>query len=276
MRGGWLALRDLPFWVVTALVYVFLLWPFVVVAVLSLGTRDLMSFAIPPPELSVELYQNIPIKYFETFSVSFSVAAASAIISALIGGAAALGIVRSQIPGKEFLQNFFRLPLQIPFVVTGVVFLQFYNQVFRVIELDLLASIFGLVLAHGFVTIPYSVGAISAVLMRINPEIEEAAQSLGASNWSTFRRVTFPLMRPGIFAGMAYAFIISFGDVPVALFLAGGGFVTLPVEIFQDVQFNFEPVLFSVSTLVVIFSGVMIVAMQRFAGLDLVLPSSKR
>lgn len=266
--------RDGLFWAITVAVYVFLLGPFAVVGLLSLGGSNL-TFALPPPEITLALYQDIPDKYFRTFGVSFAVAAVTAAVATLIGATAALGIVRGRIPGKEVLQALFRVPLQIPLVVTGVVFLQFYNLVFIASGVDLVGSLPGLILAHALVTIPYSVGSVSAVLQRMSPDVEEAAAILGASHWSTFRRVTLPAMRPGIFAGMMYAFITSFGDVPIALFLVSGSYVTLPVEMFQDMQFDFNPALFAVSTLVGIFSTVLIVAMQRLAGLDLVLPSGK-
>lgn len=276
MTLRWLIVRQLPLWIVATIVYLFLLGPVAIVIILSFGGEQANSFELPPREFSLDLYWQIPSKYFRMFAVSFSVAAVSAILATLIGGAAALGIMRGNLPGKNQLQEYFRLPLQIPFVVTGVVFLQFYNQLFRAIGLDFLGTFVGLVMAFVFVTIPYGVGTISAVLARISPEFEEAAQSLGASGWTTFRRVTFPLMRPGIFAGLSYAFIISFGDVPIALFLVGSDYVTLPVEIFQDMQFDFDPSLFAVSTLVVIFSVALIVGTQRLTGLDLVLPAAKR
>jgi putative spermidine/putrescine transport system permease protein len=114
------------------------------------------------------------------------------------------------------------------------------------------------------------------VLTRVNPRLEEAAASLGASDWSTFKRVTFPLIRPGVIAGVLYAFIISFGDVPIAVFLAGGSFVTLPVEVFQSLQFDFDPGILALSTLVVIFSLILIVVMQRLVGLDIILETGRR
>ena len=84
------------------------------------------------------------------------------------------------------------------------------------------------------------------------------------------------MLKPGLFAGFFYAFIVSFGDVPIAVFLASGNFVTLPVAIFQTLQFDFEPAVLALSTLVVIFSALLIIGMQKLVGFELVLPSARR
>jgi putative spermidine/putrescine transport system permease protein len=259
---------------VAVFVYAFLLAPFFVVMVASLEGSQAFFYNFPPGQLSLAWYVDIPAKYFRAFGVSLVVGATSAMVAGLVGTAAALGIVRGRVRRQPLVQAFFRLPLQIPFVVTGVVFLQFYYRLVDVIGVNLAGTLVGLILAHVFVSIPYAVGTVSSVLVRLNPQLEEAAAILGAGGWSTFRRVTFPLIRPGIFAGVLYAFIISFGDVPVAVFLAGSNIVTLPVEIFHSLQFDFNPAILALSTMVVLFSLVLIVLMQRVVGLDIVLRTS--
>ena len=252
-------------------VYVFLLAPFLVVAIASLEGSQALFYNFPPRQLSLAWYGEIPVKYFRAFGVSLAVGAVTAVVAGAIGTAAALGLVRGRLRYAPLLQAAFRMPLQIPFVVTGVVFLQAYYRLVDVVGVNLAGRLPGMILAHVFVTIPYTVGTVSSVLVRQNPRFEEAAAALGASPWSTFRRVTFPLVRPGIFAGILYAFIISFGDVPIAIFLAGSNTVTLPVEIFQSLQFDFNPALLALSTLTVLFSLALVVVMQRVVGLDIVL-----
>jgi putative spermidine/putrescine transport system permease protein len=259
---------------VAVFVYVFLLAPFFVVAIASLEGSQAFFYNFPPRQLSLAWYGEIPVKYFRAFGVSLAVGAITALISGITGTAAALGLVRGRIRHQPLVQAVFRLPLQIPFVVTGVVFLQAYYRLVDVVGVNLAGSLSGMILAHVFVTIPYTVGAVSSVIVRMSPRLDEAAASLGASAWSTFRRVSFPLVRPGIFAGVLYAFIISFGDVPIAVFLAGSNTVTLPVEIFQSLQFDFNPAVLALSTLVVIFSLALIIVMQRVVGLDIVLRTS--
>ena len=168
------------------------------------------------------------------------------------------------------------MPIQIPTVVTGTVFLQFYYYLLSILGINLMQSIGGIFVAHLFVAIPYSVGSISAVLVRMDTSIEDASLSLGASNWNTFWQVTFPALKPGIGAGLFYAFIISFGDVPIALFLSTPGTLTLPVLIFQDMQFDFHVSMLAMSTIVTLSSLVFIMGIQKIGGLDLVSASAAK
>jgi len=138
-----------------------------------------------------------------------------------------------------------------------------------------LGNIAGLVIAHCFVSIPYCIASISSILLRVDASSEEASIIHGASHWETFRLVTFPSIRPGLLAGTFYAFILSFGDVPIAIFLTGPNTTTLPVQIFQDMQFDFRPGMLAISTIIVVFSLVAIIGLQKLAGLDLVDPTRK-
>src|SRR5262249_6753331 len=139
----------------------------------------------------------------------------------------------------------------------------------------LLGSFPGYVIAHTFFCIPYAVGAIGAVITAGLDGIENAARVAGATEWRVFRRITLPALKPGVFAGFFFAFIVSFGDVPVSVFLGSGGTVPLPVEVFQTLQFDFDPRVLAISTIVVVLSSGFIVAMQRLIGLDLVLPGAR-
>jgi putative spermidine/putrescine transport system permease protein len=248
----------------------------VAVALASLEGQQTYHFQFPPESFSLAWYLKIPEKYFHALGLSIAVGAVTSALSTVIGGAAAIGIVRGGLRVTEPLKAFFSLPLQVPLVVTGVVFLQFYNQLAIASGLDLLGSLPGLVIAHVFVTIPYSVSTVGSVLARTNPRLEEAARTLGASGLSVFWRILLPTLKPALFAASFYGFIVSFGDVPIAVFLSSGGFVTLPVEIFQTLQFDFDPAVLALSTLVVAGSAILIVAVQRLVGFDLVLASTKR
>jgi len=270
LRGRWFS------GLMTVLVYFFLLGPIIAIALASLEGKSTYHFQFPPETFSLTWYASIPAKYLHALEVSVLVAAITACISTLIGCAAAIGIVRGGYRANEAIQAFFNLPLHVPLVVSGVVFLQFYNQLAIISGVDFLGSLTGVVIAHVFVTIPYSIGSVGSVLTRANPRLEAAARTLGASEWSVFRRVLLPILKPGLFAGFFYAFIVSFGDVPIAVFVATGAFVTLPVEIFQTLRFDFDPAVLAISTLVVIFSVLLIIGTQKLVGFDLVLRSTRR
>lgn len=262
--------------VVAVVAILFLIAPFIVVIGASFDRGGGYQVHFPPRDFSLDPYEKISVKYIQALGVSTLVGCIAAILATVLGLMAALGIVRGRLIGKEWLQAFFRLPVQIPAVVTGAVFLQFYYQVAGLLDLNLMNGIVGLVIAHLFVSLTYSVGAIAAVLSRMDRSIEEAAQSLGANNWATFSQVTFPMLRPGLVAGMFYAFIMSFGDVPIAIFLVNANTMTLPVQIFQDMQFDFQPSMLAISTIVALLSLTLILGIQRIGGLDLVLPSNRK
>ncbi|MBI3517375.1 MAG: ABC transporter permease subunit [Proteobacteria bacterium] len=251
-----------------ALVFGFMIAPLVVVAGASFGRGGRTAMIdFPPHELTWQWYLAIPGDQVQALALSISLALACALAAALLGVPAALGIVRGDLPGRRAIAALFRLPLQIPAVVVGVSFLQLYYIVGDVIELPLVGSFWGLALAHLFIALPYVVGSVVAILNRFNMRLEEAALVLGAGRWSTFRRVTLPVIMPGVFAGAVYAFMVSFSDLPVALFLAGQGFVTFPVAIFQSLDYDFSPSMLALSTLIIVFSFVVMVVVQRSIGL---------
>lgn len=270
-------LDRIPFSHLLAVVtFAFLLGPFVVLIGASLD-GGLSSFArFPPRDLSLHWYAHIPAPFWAALRTSFLVACAVALLSTLVGMAAAIGLMRSGIGGQQVFQAFFRIPVQIPLVVTGAVFLEFYFRVAAQLGIELLYSYGGLVIAHLFIAIPYSVGSICAVLARLDPALEEAALSLGASRWSAFRRVVLPAIRPGVVISLFYAFIVSFGDVPVSLFLVNSEITTFPVRLFQDMQFDFHPTILAVSSLILGLSFVLVLGAQRLAGMSLVNASSDR
>ena len=256
--------------------YTFLIVPILVVIGASLDGETLAYFRFPPRALSLRWYLDLPAKYWLSLALSFGIAFVASSVAVVIGGLAALGIAKGSSRGNVILDTYFRFPLQVPFVVTGVVFLQFYYLILDTSGIKLLGTFWGYVIAHAFFCIPYAVGAVSSVITRDLENVENAARVAGATEPRVFFRITLPAVKPGIFAGFFFAFIVSFGDVPVSVFLTTGGVLPLPVEIFQTLQFDFDPRVLAVSTIIVVLSAALIVAMQRLVGLDLVLPSSSR
>lgn len=262
--------------IIAAISLFFLIAPFVVVVGASFDAAEGFNIRFPPQDLTLLWYRTLPAKYIDGLWISLIVASAVAILATLIGLTIALGLVRGRLKGRPLLEAFFNVPIQIPLIVTGAVFLQFYYQVIAVTGFNVLRSVAGLIIAHTFVAIPYCIGSIASVLARVDESAEEASAILGASQWETFRFVTLPAIRPGLLAGMFYAFILSFGDVPISIFLAGPGTTTLPVQIFQDMQFDFQPGMLAISAIIVVVSLVAIVGIQKIVGLDLVLPSRRK
>ncbi len=262
---------------IVGLVYLFLLAPVIVVAGASFdGGKSVAGRAFlqfPPSDLTLYWYENIQPRLWEALGVSVSVAAVAATVGTVLGVPAALGIVRSNLPGKTLIATLFRAPLQIPFIVIGIAFLQTYYFFADAVGFGLQGTFAGLALGHVFVATPYVVGSVGAALQRFDVRLEEAALSLGADRLTTFRRVTLPIVMPGIYAGALFAFMVSFGDVPISLFLASATYTTLPLEIFHGMEFDFDAAVLAISTVVLLGSLVVLYFIQRIVGLDVLLRS---
>ncbi len=254
--------------------YVFLLSPMVVVMGASLhGGEFSAAIKFPPVDPSFQWYTKIPMQQFEALGLSLIVAAVATFLAALIAVPAALGLVRSNFRGKFIVTTIFRAPLQIPAIVSGIAFLQFYYLIYDNSSLMLAGTIPGMLIGHVFIATPFMFGTIVAVLQRFDHRLEEAAHSLGAGKWRTLYRVTIPTIMPGIYSGGLYAFMVSFADVPMSIFLTAPGFVTYPVELFYALENDFDPSILASSSLVIVFCLVMLLGVQKMVGLETLLRS---
>lgn len=259
-------------WSVVVFAYLFLHAPTIIVMGASLNASSQYgAIAFPPTSFTLARYWEIPASQFHSILLSLKLAFLSATVGVLLGVPAAFGLVRSRLPGKGLLAAIFRAPLQIPTVVIGITFLQLVYTVGDALGLDLAGSFVGLAVAHCFVATPYVVGTVTAILQRFDGRLEEAAMSLGATPLRTFRRVTLPLIMPGLYAGALYAFMVSFGDVPISIFLSAPGYMTYPVEIFMGLEQNFSPTILASATLVILFCFALMLFVQRVVGLETLL-----
>lgn len=267
--------RGLAAWGWIGLVVLFIYAPILVVVGASVDpghyvmNRAYLEF--PPKGFTLHWYVNIAPALWAAVFTSAKLAAAVAAGAVLLGVPAALGLVRGRFPGRNLVAALFRSPLQIPFIVTGIAFLQAFNTLAAASGLKLQASFGGLFIAHLFVATPYVVSAAGTALAQLSPRLEEAALGLGASRWRVFRRVTLPLIAPGIFAGAMFAFLVSFTDVTIALFLTPQSGMTFPVWVYGSIQNDLESSLPAVSTLVFLLSAAAMVAVQRLVGMETVL-----
>ena len=257
-----------------ALSYIVVLSPMVVVIGTSLNgpksTTD-ASFQFPPENISLHWYWNIPQNQIEALALSFLLAGMVALGACVLGVPAALGLVRSRLPGKTLISTVFRAPLQIPSIVTGIAFLQLFYLIGDATGFYWQGTLLGLFIGHVFVATPYVVGTVTAILQRFDMKLEEAALIHGASRWRAFRRVTLPVIMPGVYAGALYAFMVSFGDVPIAIFLTAPGFVTYPVELFTALENDFDPSIMASASLVIFLCLLLLLGVQKLVGLDTLL-----
>jgi putative spermidine/putrescine transport system permease protein len=246
---------------VAILVFIFLIIPLVVIVAASFNAGEYLTF--PPDGFSLRWYRAVieSDRWLSSFRLSGIVTVITVPISLLIGILASYGVVRYDFRGKAIVNTLLLTPLVIPQIVLGLALLDFFSR------LGLLDSIPGLVIGHVVVTLPYVVRSVSVSVQGLDPMMERAAVTLGANPFQTFRKVTLPLIRPGIVAGGIFASIISFGELGVTLLIAGANTATLPVRIFGFTEFNFDPTINAVSTLFIVLAIGLLITLDRFIGL---------
>jgi putative spermidine/putrescine transport system permease protein len=228
---------PLVFKIIAALALVILLLPVVVVVLAGLNAGEFLTF--PPQGLSlrwVEAFLTSP-TFLPAYLYSLCIAAVTTVFSTMFGTMAALYVTRSQTLLASVLRGFFMLPIVLPGVVVGLALFIFYSFIGG----GLVGSYAGLLIAHVLVTSPFVIATVSASLVGFDRSLEEAARSLGATALVAFRKVTLPIIAPGITAGALFAFIISFGQFEVALFLSVPGHEPLPSALFVSLRYAFEP-----------------------------------
>jgi putative spermidine/putrescine transport system permease protein len=245
---------------VNGLIYLFLLAPILVVIIVSFGDAAFLQF--PPRRLSLRWYTNLgdyP-DFLRAFWLSLVLAAATAAASTAIGTLGAFALVRHRFPGRALLSAAVMSPLVLPGLITGIALLQFFS-LFR-----MEASFWRLLIGHVVVTVPYVVRSVQAVLVGFDRSLEEAARGLGAGAWTASRLITLPLIKPGLVAGAVFAFILSFDNVVVSIFLTTPRLVPLPIQIYNYVESSAKPIIASISALQIGLIVVLLLVAEKLVG----------
>ncbi len=232
--------------VVNTLIALYLLAPVLVVVATSVTTTAYPVF--PPHGFTLRWFGeflNNP-EFMSGVRLSALLALSAALIATCLGTAAALGLARGPKQTRSALAALFLSPIVFPAIVLGLALLIFYSRV------GFSGSFAGLVAAHVVLVTPFVVRLVAASLEEFDDSVEEAARNLGAGWPRVFFQVTLPIIRPGVVAGAVFAFIISFDELVVTLFLAGPDMQTLPIRIYSFVQYNSTPVISAISTTLII------------------------
>lgn len=252
-----IARAGLVFWALTiyaGLMCAFLLAPIIVAVILSFSSAEHLDF--PPPGFSMRWYAAaFEIEHLGSgLWISTVIATATAIISAVGGTTAAIAINHYRFRGRAAVQNFVMLPLSIPGIVIGLAILATAATVLGH------GPGIGLTIAgHSVLGVPYVTYLVLATLSNYDMTLEQASTNLGASPWITFRRITLPLVAPGIIAGGIVAFLISFDNIALSIFLSRGD--TFPLRLMQQIQFYVNPSIAAVSTMLVAASLVVMIVL---------------
>jgi putative spermidine/putrescine transport system permease protein len=240
----------------------FILAPIVIVCIVAFTPEGYLSLPSRGPSLRwFRAIADYP-EFVRAFRDSLLLAALSASLAILLAVPAALAIARYRFAGRDALLALFMSPLMIPHVVLGIAFLRFFSSI------GLGGTFAGLILSHVVIVMPFALRLVLAASTGMDRAVEHAATSLGAGPLTVFRRVTLPMIFPGVASGWVLAFITSFDEVTMTVFIASPSTVTLPVRMFLYIQDNIDPLVTSVSAAVIFLTILVLVLLDRLYGLD--------
>jgi putative spermidine/putrescine transport system permease protein len=250
-----------PLKIAVAMLFVFLLTPVLVILPLSFSGENTLRF--PPSSWGLRWYAEFfaNARMLGAFRTSLIIGVLVTAATLLIALPAAYVIVRLKTAGSEFLYNLFTAPLLLPTIVLGLAILIIFASA------GLLGTYTGIALGHLVLTLPYALRILATSLNGIPLIVEEAAASLGATPFTTFRKVTLPLMAPGLLSAAALCFLISFDEIVITLFLAGPMVTTLPVEMFRRLDSRSDPLIAAISVMMIALTLLVVLIVHRSVGL---------
>ncbi|MEQ8451120.1 MAG: ABC transporter permease [Nitratireductor sp.] len=249
-------------WVIGPAVALFLIAPLLAIAPLSFNSSP--YFTYPLEGLSTRWYEHFfgSLEWRRAVFNSFAVGISACVLATVLGTAAAFGVSDERMPGRNLVMAFLLSPMICPIIITAISVYFFYARV------GLNSSFIGLVLAHALLGSPFVLITVNATLSNFDRRLPRAAASLGANGIVRFRRVTFPLIAPGVLAGGVLAFAISFDEVVVALFIAGVEQRTLPRQMWVGINQELNPTIAAAAVIMIIVSILLMVVvsmLRRFA-----------
>jgi putative spermidine/putrescine transport system permease protein len=253
-----------------ALFLAFILAPLVVVIAVSFTGKGYISMPFDGASLRwfKAILENEDI--VDAFWLSMRLALVAATLGVALAVPAALAIARYRFPGRGALTGFFLSPMMIPAVVLGIAFLRFLSL------LGLGGSFWALCATHVIIVVPYALRLALSSAIGLDREAERAALSCGASRFTAFRRVVLPMIRTGVVGGWVLSFIQSFDELTMTIFVATPGTTTLPVAMYNQIAQTIDPLVASVSTVLIVGTVVLMLVLDRMVGLDRVLIGETR
>lgn len=248
---------DLVMSVIAIGTTIFLVFPVFLTAVVSFNASFFIEF--PPKSYSWSWYGNISNihKILDATIISTLIALASATVAVIFAIGASLALTRSTLPGRAAMTAFLLSPITVPMVAIGIALIQFF------ILIGTAFTWYSLLIGHIVLVVAYPIRTLIASLTLSNPSLEEAALSLGASRLKVFFTIILPQMKPGLISGFLFAFLISFDNYPISVFLVRGGLTTMPIEIFNYITQNLDPTPAAFSTLYVLIVTIVIALAEK-------------
>ena len=251
----------------------FLLAPLVVVVLLSLRPTAYGRSIITAGWPSLKWYASLPsmfryLKIGDAIFSSVTLALATTVVSLVVGGLAAFGIVRYDFRLSTTLETFLISPLVYPWLLMAIGLLMFFSELSRTLGITVQLSFWTLLMGHVLFTFPYAIRTIGASLQNYNESLDEAARNLGGTKLDTLTYVTLPLIRPGILSGGVLVFVLSFNQYIISLFLSGPDTQTVPLLMFNLIWTANPPELAAVGTLFMLGMLTIVTVTEYVAGIS--------
>ncbi|WP_271273231.1 ABC transporter permease [Aliamphritea hakodatensis] len=244
-------------------VLAFLMLPILVIIPLSFNVEPYFSFtegmlAFDPDAYSLKWYAEIinDDKWILAIKNSFLIGAAATVIATVLGTLAAIGLSRADMPMQRMIMAILLSPMIVPLIITAAGMYFFYTQ------LGLAGSYLGVIIAHAALGTPFVIITVNAALSGFDYSLVRASLGMGASPSYTFFKVIMPLIRPGVISGSLFAFITSFDEVVVILFLAGPEQRTIPRQMFSGLREQINPTILAVAVLLVVVSALLLLTIE--------------
>lgn len=239
-----------------ALIFGFLVLPLLAIVPLSFNSSPFLTY--PMPGLSWRWYNEFFASTRWRLSIynTLVVGASAALFATVLGTLASLAMARTQLPGRRIIMALIISPMVVPLVITALGMFFFFSR------LGLTNSLLGLIVAHTVLGLPFVVITVSATLQGFDFNLPRAAASLGASPIYSFRKITLPIIAPGVIVGGLFAFATSFDEVVVAIFLVGPGQRTLPRQMFSGIRENLDPTIAAAATFMMLISIILLFCVE--------------
>lgn len=251
------------FRIICGAIFFFLIAPILIMIPLSFNAQPYFTFTpemltLRPEGFSLRWYEDLfsSSQWMRSIRNSLFIGFFSTIIATILGTLAALGLSRSEMPYKGLVMGLLISPMIVPLIISAAGMFFFYSSV------NLANTFPGVILAHAALGTPFVVITVTATLVGFDQSLTKAAASLGANTITTFRRVQMPLILPGVISGALFAFITSFDEIVVVLFLAGVEQRTIPREMWSGIRESISPTILAVASLLVLISIALLTTLE--------------
>ncbi|MGF1777446.1 ABC transporter permease [Vibrio nomapromontoriensis] len=246
-----------------SMVLLFLIAPIMIIVPLSFNATPYFTFTegmlnLDPAAYSLRWYQEMFTnqQWLQALKNSTFIASMAALLATLLGTLAALGLSNSKLPFRNVILALLISPMIVPVIISAAAMYFFYTR------FGLAQTMSGIILAHAALGTPFVVITVSATLSGFDHTLTKAAASLGANPVYAFRKVTFPLIRPGMISGGLFAFGTSFDEVVVALFLTGAEQRTVPRQMWSGIREQISPTILAVASLLILMSVLLLITLE--------------